>query len=974
MVSQGREAMFRSRWPWIVLVTPLSVTVLLVVGCRTEHHVPTLKSTSIGLASAQNPSLDELATAVARVLDDRQRNLPAPTGQIESAAAKGPVQPPSSPEHAVSLQPNDAPATVDVNRLSVDELSSVIAQILREKKLVEFEDARATTERLPSPVQTAVTPVVRPGAVPAPEPVQTAPPPEAASVKDLSAAVSSQKPPATDRAERVAALVARILSAQHADAPEEQLAAATEGPASRVKPAVRATPAVTAPALGPTPPDPAPPPAAPTGAVSEAQVARIVSRVLQEQRRAAPLPAPELRATVPALNSSQPASGASSPPCASDPSSVSPAPPKSASAASTPPEPTPSFDELVRAVERVLREADQQRPRIEPPRVEGLAPAGAPSSWSPPPAGSLIAQLFAPKVVVRMQSSSLSTDEPPSPSPPAASVTLVRRLNPSASQVADEDLARAIAFALKSRVQRNHHQTAADDGRKRSTTGRAAPSTAVPALADSAAPAAFASTEAAFPPPDRPPKPIEVRASPQRIDELAHQIALVLKARVNARGAPSERGELLPAPSGTLGGLDNGLPFVVADTRAPAKSTAPGGAIAEGEAIAASVGGDAFAFSNPFAASQTNAPAPCTSCGRAHPGGSALDDGTCIECGQVPCQGPECYPFPAQTAVGRYLAELYRSICCPDPCYRPEWLPLANSAFFVDGIRPVTQMRIRYNYMNNLNAPDRSEYFWARANGQGPGPTPLVGPATTFRHGKGDRLLTNFFLPSVNVNQVSLYTEAANAAGTLSVFTEIPYQSVQSSFYPFAAGFGTMNVGTKSILFDSKPLQIAFQFRTYIPLGPTSEGLGNGHVSLEPSLIAALRLSDRSYLQAQLAEWIPLGGTPDWQGSMLDYHFSLNHQLWAINPDIPLIGTFEFNGWSFQTGGSSAFARGTGANGATQLFTDRLSSSGSSYFSLALGLRLVVCRAVDFGVAVAFPLDIPNWADPQVLTEFRWRF
>ena len=47
--------------------------------------------------------------------------------------------------------------------------------------------------------------------------------------------------------------------------------------------------------------------------------------------------------------------------------------------------------------------------------------------------------------------------------------------------------------------------------------------------------------------------------------------------------------------------------------------------------------------------------------------------------------------------------------------------------------------------------------------------------------------------------------------------------------------------------------------------------LGTGHVSLEPSLLTALKLSRQAYLQTQSADWIPLGG---WPGFTSDtFHF-----------------------------------------------------------------------------------------------------
>ena len=50
----------------------------------------------------------------------------------------------------------------------------------------------------------------------------------------------------------------------------------------------------------------------------------------------------------------------------------------------------------------------------------------------------------------------------------------------------------------------------------------------------------------------------------------------------------------------------------------------------------------------------------------------------------------------------------------------------------------------------------------------------------------------------------------------------------------------------------------------------------------QPSLLASVKLHANTYLQMQLAEWIPLGGDTDYQGGVLHIHASLNHVLYRI--------------------------------------------------------------------------------------------
>ena len=89
---------------------------------------------------------------------------------------------------------------------------------------------------------------------------------------------------------------------------------------------------------------------------------------------------------------------------------------------------------------------------------------------------------------------------------------------------------------------------------------------------------------------------------------------------------------------------------------------------------------------------------------------------------------------------------------------------------------------------------------------------------------------------------------------------------------------------------------------------------------------------------------------------------SLNHCLYRFTPDVPLIGTLEGNGWSFQDGAYTDPVLGP------------MKSSGFTYLSVGPGLRLSVCNNLDFGVGVAFPVTDPHWGDPLIRTELRFLY
>ncbi len=339
--------------------------------------------------------------------------------------------------------------------------------------------------------------------------------------------------------------------------------------------------------------------------------------------------------------------------------------------------------------------------------------------------------------------------------------------------------------------------------------------------------------------------------------------------------------------------------------------------------------------------------AGCASCGNLpSPAGRLFSGCNCGGGGKCVPGREACSPCCHEGVVGRFLCELYQCFCCPDPCYDPRWLPVADAAFFTDAARPVTQMRLRYDAGVNLILPDRAEFFWARADGSGKGPKP---PPPAIAENR------------LNYNDISLYTEAAT--GRVGVFVETPYRSIDPDVVPHAAGFGDMNLGIKTLMLDCELLQVSFQMRTYIPVGNFFKGTGNGHMSLEPSLIFGLRVCEDTFLQAQVGEWIPLGGDPSYSGAILRYNFSLNQVLCRILPDVPLLGTLELNGYSFQHGAYT-----------DPVFGSFQKAGDDGYLYVGAGLRLVVCDKIDIGFATSFAVTDQHFADQIYRTEFRWRF
>lgn len=349
-------------------------------------------------------------------------------------------------------------------------------------------------------------------------------------------------------------------------------------------------------------------------------------------------------------------------------------------------------------------------------------------------------------------------------------------------------------------------------------------------------------------------------------------------------------------------------------------------------------------------------PASCSTCGGGlfGPYGSCPGncDGNfggwngCAGCypGRKPC---DCCDVP-NNCFCRLLHGIYECICCPDPCYEGHWNALADAAFFSDAPRPVTQMKLQYEHVWHYPFPDKAEILWARQTDGGKGPHP---PGNTPPYER-----------SVSYRDFYLVNETAVGGFGLSV--ALPYRQMSPETFPGASGFGDMIIGTKSLLLDCELLQFAFQFNTFVPTGNFNKGLGTGHVSLEPALLLALKLTPEMYLQSELAYRIPIGGDTSYQGPAVYYSLSLNKLLWHCGCDLKLIGTAELSGWEI-TGGAYTDPPSGAMIGA---------KSVGDIISIGPGLRFVVCDKLDFGAGGVFALTRKSMGDEILKVEMRWRF
>jgi hypothetical protein len=325
---------------------------------------------------------------------------------------------------------------------------------------------------------------------------------------------------------------------------------------------------------------------------------------------------------------------------------------------------------------------------------------------------------------------------------------------------------------------------------------------------------------------------------------------------------------------------------------------------------------------------------------------------SCAPCypGEIPC---DCCNEPTG-CIHRFLNGLYHCVCCPDPCYVPRWKALANASFFTSEVKPITQIRLGGLFGGEYQFPDKAEYLWAKENAKGP-------------HYSGPPLPPGAKPPGApNLDYSQGYLFLEGAVNRFGLFVNLPYNNVEPTLYPGASGFGDMSIGTKSLLLDCELIEFTFQFVTYIPTGNFLQGLGVGHVSLEPSLIAALKLTQTTYFQIQTAYWFPIGGDQDYQGPVFHYHLSLNQQLWKCGCEKPiqLIGTAELGGYEIAGGAYTSPVNGLPMS----------AKDVGSIVQIGPGLRLVICNKIDIGAGSQFAVTKDRMAAGLANVQFRWRF
>jgi hypothetical protein len=253
-----------------------------------------------------------------------------------------------------------------------------------------------------------------------------------------------------------------------------------------------------------------------------------------------------------------------------------------------------------------------------------------------------------------------------------------------------------------------------------------------------------------------------------------------------------------------------------------------------------------------------------------------------------------------------------------------------SSVGYIDPALPANLLRFRYDAAFDDPRPSRAEFFYPKAGPGNPGP-PLRDT-------------------SVNFQQLSADLEV-KLAKPFSVFVEVPERFIQPEVNQHHIGLGDMNVGAKYAFFSDENRVATFQFRTYIPTGEGKLGLGVEHVSLEPALLLYARASERWAVEAELRDWIPIGGT-DFAGNIIRYGVGVHYDLFTTER-LRVVPVGEMVGWTILGGKESV----VGPDGLAQI----RDAAGQTIVNAKVGVR--------------FKLD--SWGDlyggyGRALTGDRW--
>jgi len=244
--------------------------------------------------------------------------------------------------------------------------------------------------------------------------------------------------------------------------------------------------------------------------------------------------------------------------------------------------------------------------------------------------------------------------------------------------------------------------------------------------------------------------------------------------------------------------------------------------------------------------------------------------------------------------------------------------------FYIEPALPQNLTGMRIETGTDLYYPDRAELFWASP---GRGPT----------------------LPEVEVDYQDVILDITSGSDSFSMTTEIPIRYIDPVVNPNTVGLGDISIATKRVMIDGDRWTVSRYFKFILPTGSKSRGLGTGHLSMEPGLLASMKWTERTFLFGEIRYLFALGGNSTYAGQRLRYGLGVSTIAYETD-SFAILPTLEVSGWSVLDG-SKTTPLGTTVN------------VGSETAPIVTnGLRFVLGPAGDlglfeFGLSSSFSLN-----------------
>lgn len=296
-----------------------------------------------------------------------------------------------------------------------------------------------------------------------------------------------------------------------------------------------------------------------------------------------------------------------------------------------------------------------------------------------------------------------------------------------------------------------------------------------------------------------------------------------------------------------------------------------------------------------------------------------------VTLGKKPCPAPALVvPCPAAPALPEASPTEPAPTPAPAPVQEPSVDPLAFGATgggetfaaassavgYIDPALPISQIRLRADAAYDNNRPERAEFFYM--NGGLPGPEPRV-----------------------DFQEVRSYIEYA-ATPRLSGFIEVPVRFLNPTLNANHWGLSDIDFGAKYAARYSDTQIVTGQLRVYTPSGNPTIGLGTGHATIEPGILAYQRVTERLNLEGEFKAWVPIGGS-SFAGNVIRAGVGTSYQVYG-SERIRVLPVAEFVGWTVLNGQDTSFP------------ATNVNAAGQTIVNAKVGVRTMLGKPVGNGL------------------------